>query len=73
MVWRLYDGNKRLARLFPQDADGLKPVVDRLLELPSLHHDKVIDAQPSADNDIFPIPERLPRKDDLPDEEESTD
>lgn len=29
----------------PQDSDGLKPVVDRLLELPSLHHDKVIDAQ----------------------------
>ncbi|KGB92209.1 MULTISPECIES: hypothetical protein [Burkholderia] len=56
--WILFDTNKQFACGFPQDAEGAKAAVDRLLDLPGIDHRKVIDAQTSIQNATFPIWER---------------
>ncbi|AZQ54728.1 hypothetical protein [Burkholderia cenocepacia] len=56
--WVLFDTNKQFACGFPQDAQGAKAAVDRLLDLPGIDHRKVIDAQTSIQNATFPIWER---------------
>ena len=56
--WILFDTNKQFACAFPQDAEGAKAAVDRLLDLPGIDHRKVIDAQTSIQNATFPIWER---------------
>lgn len=56
--WILFDTNRRFACGFPQDAEGAKAAIDRLLDLPGVDHRKVIDAQTSARNATFPIRER---------------
>ncbi|MBR8043059.1 hypothetical protein KDW40_16400 [Burkholderia cenocepacia] len=53
--WILFDTNKQFACAFPQDAEGAKAAVDRLLDLPGIDHRKVIDAQASIQNATFPI------------------
>ncbi|MEB2542395.1 hypothetical protein [Burkholderia cenocepacia] len=53
--WILFDTNKQFACAFPQDAEGAKAAVDRLLDLPGIDHRKVIDAQTSIQNATFPI------------------
>ncbi|WP_175932864.1 MULTISPECIES: hypothetical protein [unclassified Burkholderia] len=53
--WILFDTNQRFACAFPQDAEGAKAAVDRLLDLPGIDHRKVIDAQTSIQNATFPI------------------
>ncbi|WP_254614955.1 hypothetical protein [Burkholderia pyrrocinia] len=56
--WILFDTSKQFACGFPQDAEGAKAAVDRLLDLPAVDHRKVIDAQTSVQNATFPIWER---------------
>ncbi|MBZ5789377.1 hypothetical protein K8353_04580 [Burkholderia contaminans] len=56
--WILFDTNRRFACGFPQDAEGAKAAVDRLLGLPGIDHGKVIAAQTSVDNAMFPIWQR---------------
>ncbi|AOI75172.1 hypothetical protein [Burkholderia sp. NRF60-BP8] len=56
--WILFDTNEQFACGFPQDAEGAKAAVDRLLDLPGIDHRKVIDAQTSIQNATFPIWER---------------
>ncbi|WP_322082281.1 hypothetical protein [Burkholderia sp. BCC1972] len=53
--WLLFDANEQLACGFPQDAEGAKAAVDRLLDLPGIDHRKVIDAQTSIRNATFPV------------------
>ncbi|KVL40421.1 hypothetical protein [Burkholderia sp. MSMB1835] len=60
--WILFDTNKQFACGFPQDAEGAKAAVDRLLDLPGIDHRKVIDAQTSIQNATFPIWERAAGK-----------
>ncbi|WP_175883899.1 hypothetical protein [Burkholderia sp. BCC0044] len=60
--WVLFDTNKQFACSFPQDAPGAKAAVDRLLDLPGIDHRKVIDAQTSIQNAMFPIWERATRE-----------
>ncbi|WP_175954358.1 hypothetical protein [Burkholderia sp. BCC0405] len=59
--WILFDTNKQFACGFPQDAEGAKAAVDRLLDLPGIDHRKVIDAQTSVQNAMFPIWQRAAR------------
>ncbi|WP_423395183.1 hypothetical protein [Burkholderia sp. LMG 21824] len=59
--WILFDMNKQFACGFPQDAEGAKAAVDRLLDLPGIDHRKVIDAQTSVQNAVFPIWQRAAR------------
>ena len=61
--WMLFDTRKQLACAFPQDAEGAKAAVDRLLDLPGIDHRKVIDAQTSVQNAMFPIWERATQTD----------
>lgn len=56
--WLLFDTRKQFACGFPQDAEGAKAAVDRLLDLPGIDHRKVVDAQTSIQNATFPIWER---------------
>ncbi len=56
--WILFDTNRRFACGFPQDTEGAKAAIDRLLDLPGVDHRKVIDAQTSARNATSPIRER---------------
>ncbi|MDI9652726.1 hypothetical protein QM306_30560 [Burkholderia cenocepacia] len=56
--WILFETNKQFACAFPQDAEGAKAAIDRLLDLPGIDHRKVIDAQTSIQNATFPIWER---------------
>ncbi|KVH10633.1 hypothetical protein WS84_14020 [Burkholderia anthina] len=60
--WVLFDTNRQFACAFPQDAEGAKAAVDRLLDLPGIDHRKVIDAQTSIQNATFPIWERPARE-----------
>ncbi|WP_230962828.1 hypothetical protein [Burkholderia cepacia] len=41
--WILFDTNRRFACGFPQDAEGAKAAIDRLLDLPGVDHRKVIE------------------------------
>ncbi|ERI31161.1 hypothetical protein BURCENBC7_AP0539 [Burkholderia cenocepacia BC7] len=56
--WILFETNRQFACAFPQDAEGAKAAIDRLLDLPGIDHRKVIDAQTSIQNATFPIWER---------------
>ncbi|MCA8008170.1 hypothetical protein [Burkholderia cenocepacia] len=56
--WILFETNQQFACAFPQDAEGAKAAIDRLLDLPGIDHRKVIDAQTSIQNATFPIWER---------------
>ncbi|HGO6077521.1 hypothetical protein KDX27_07065 [Burkholderia cenocepacia] len=53
--WILFETNRQFACAFPQDAEGAKAAIDRLLDLPGIDHRKVIDAQTSIQNATFPI------------------
>ncbi|RQU80024.1 hypothetical protein DF141_04245 [Burkholderia cenocepacia] len=70
--WILFDTNKQFACAFPQDAEGAKAAVDRLLDLPGIDHRKVIDAQTSIQNATFPIWERAAREPATPGETGAT-
>lgn len=71
--WILFDTNKQFACGFPQDAEGAKAAVDRLLDLPGIDHRKVIDAQTSIRNATFPIWERAVQAEPKDDEAQRTD
>ncbi|MBR8388959.1 MULTISPECIES: hypothetical protein [Burkholderia] len=57
--WILFETNRQFACAFPQDAEGAKAAIDRLLDLPGIDHRKVVDAQTSIQNATFPIWERM--------------
>ncbi|WP_175965667.1 hypothetical protein [Burkholderia sp. BCC0322] len=71
--WILFDTNKQFACGFPQDAEGAKAAVDRLLDLPGIDHRKVIDAQTSVQNAMFPIWQRAARAEPKDDVAQRTD
>ncbi|WGY70206.1 hypothetical protein KEC55_24460 [Burkholderia cepacia] len=70
--WILFDTNKQFACGFPQDTEGAKAAVDRLLDLPGIDHRKVIDAQTSIQNATFPIWERAVQAEPKDDETQRT-
>ncbi|MDR0244940.1 MAG: hypothetical protein LBJ65_25370 [Burkholderia sp.] len=70
--WILFDTNQQFACGFPQDAEGAKAAVDRLLDLPGIDHRKVIDAQTSIQNATFPIWARAGGEPATPDETGAT-
>ncbi|VWC38073.1 hypothetical protein BLA13014_06678 [Burkholderia aenigmatica] len=71
--WILFDTNKQFACGFPQNADGVKAAVDRLLDLPGIDHRKVIDAQTSVQNAMFPIWQRAAQAEPKDGEAQRTD
>lgn len=53
--WLLFGSDQRVALLFPQDAEGQKEVVDRLMALPGFDFNAMIEAMGSTDNAVFPL------------------